>query len=140
MKQLNVGDFSCKNRVVDATVMSSFGSLVQDDNPIHHDFDAAVRAGFRGPIAHGMVAGSMFSEILGNTLPGPGAVYASQNFSFLAPIYIGDNIELRVEVIEIRADQRVVKVRTTCTNSDGVLCIDGEAVLIRRKIAAVAES
>lgn len=119
-------------RVVDAEVMRLFGLLVGDDNPIHHDMGAAVAAGFQGPIAHGMVAGSMFSEILGNELPGPGAVYASQNFSFLAPIYIDERVELRVEVTEVRSDQKVVKVRTTCTKSDGVLCIDGEAVLIRR--------
>jgi 3-hydroxybutyryl-CoA dehydratase len=114
--------------------MEAFASFVGDRNPIHHDEAVAKAAGFRAPIAYGMVAGSMFSEILGNELPGPGAVYASQDFKFLSPIYVGDEVELRVEVVEVRADQRVVRVRTTCHDQDGVLCIDGHAVLIRRPV------
>lgn len=139
MRFLQVGDAARRMRLVDAGVMRTFGALVGDDNPIHHDADAARAAGFAAPIAHGMVAGSMFSEILGNELPGYGAVYASQEFKFLAPIYVGDEVELVVEVIDIRPDQRVVKVRTTCLNRDGQLCIDGSAVLIRRSLEGVRE-
>lgn len=136
MTPLRVGEFAECKRLVDSEVMGHFAQMVGDRNPIHHDREAARAAGFNGPIAYGMVAGSMFSEILGNHLPGPGAVYASQSFRFLAPVYVGDEIELRVEVINVRDDQRVVTVRTTCTASDGRLCIDGEATLIRRAIGA----
>lgn len=134
MKELAVGDFAVRTKVVDAAAMRLFGELVGDLNPIHHDPEAAQAAGFRAPIAYGMVAGSLFSEILGNELPGPGAVYGSQSFRFLAPIYVGDQVELRVEVVEVRKDQRVVTVRTTCALQSGSLCIDGEAVLIRRRV------
>jgi len=134
MRDLSVGDIACRKRVVDVSAMSLFGALVGDQNPIHHNEGAARAAGFKGPIAYGMVAGSLFSEILGNELPGPGAVYASQSFKFLSPIYVGDEIELRVEVVEVRKDQRVIKVRTTCHASDGSVCVDGEAVLIRRPL------
>lgn len=134
MKFLQVGDSARRKRVIDAGMMQLFGALVGDDNPIHHDASAARAAGFAAPIAHGMVAGSMFSEVLGNELPGHGAIYASQEFKFLAPVYVGDEIELVVEVIDVRPDQRVVKVRTTCLKSDGQLCIDGSAVLVRRPL------
>lgn len=134
MKELSLGDLVVRRRVVDADAMHLFGQLVGDQNPIHHDDQAARAAGFKGPIAYGMVTGSLFSEILGNELPGPGAVYASQSFKFLAPIYVGEEIELRVEVIAVRKDQRVVTVRTSCMTSDGSLCLDGEAVLVRREV------
>lgn len=134
MRDLIVGDMASRKHVIDASAMSLFGELVGDRNPIHHSQDAARTAGFKGPIAYGMVAVSLFSEILGNELPGPGAVYASQSVKFLSPIYVGDEIELRVEVVEVRKDQRVIKVRTTCHASDGSVCVDGEAVLIRRPL------
>ena len=136
---MSIGDFAVRTKVVDATAMRLFGELVGDLNPLHHDIEAAQAAGFKAPIAYGMVAGSLFSEILGNELPGPGAVYGSQSFRFLAPIYVGDEVELRVEVIEVRKDQRVVKVRTTCALKDGSLCLDGEAVLIRRELGGKGE-
>lgn len=137
MTGLAVGDSASRRRIIDTAVMGAFASFVGDRNPIHHDEAVARAAGFRAPIAYGMVAGSMFSEILGNELPGHGAVYASQEFKFLSPIYVGDEVELRVEVVEVRADQRVVRVRTTCRNQDGELCVDGHAVLIRRPVASV---
>lgn len=139
MTPLRVGEFAERKRLIDAQVMAHFAQMVGDRNPIHHDPEAARAAGFAAPIAYGMVAGSMFSEILGNQLPGPGAVYVSQSFRFLAPVYVGDEIELRVEVVHVRDDQRVVTVRTTCTVSDGSLCIDGEATLIRRAIGVAGD-
>lgn len=139
MNPLEVGDFAVRRLLVDADVMSRFARLVGDENPIHSDPEAARSAGFKAPIAYGMVAGAMFSEILGNRLPGPGAVYASQSFRFVAPVYVGDEIELKVEVVKVREDQRVVTVRTTCTTTDGRLCVDGEAVLVRRTIEASDE-
>jgi len=132
MTILKVGDCAIRKRAIDRAAMDAFGAMVGDRNPIHHDEAAARAAGYKAPIAYGMVAGSMFSEVLGNQLPGPGAVYASQDFRFVAPLYLGDEVELRVEVTEVRPDQRVVKVRTTCVNQHGELCIDGNAVLIRR--------
>ncbi len=113
-----------------------FARLVGDENPIHSDAGAAQAAGFLGPIAHGMVAGSLFSEILGNELPGPGSVYLEQTFRFLQPIYIPTTIDIVVEVVAIREDQKIVTVRTYCLDGNGRICVDGEAKLLRRGVRA----
>lgn len=135
MKAWKVGDRVEKRRTVGASEVGLFSTLVGDNNPIHSDPDAARAAGFDAPIAYGMVAGSMFSEILGNDLPGPGSVYVEQSFKFLAPIYIGTEIVLAVEVVEARSDQKVIRVATTCRDASGRTCISGEAVLLRRNIS-----
>lgn len=111
-----------------------FASLVGDNNPIHSDPEAARAAGFDAPIAYGMVAGSLFSEILGNQLPGPGAIYLEQSFKFLAPIYIGSEITFIVEVLSVRADQKIIQVSTSCRDQTGCICIQGTATLLRRDI------
>ena len=75
MKFWNVGDQVTRCRIVGNEQINLFCRLVGDDNPIHHDAVAAKASGFDAPIAHGMIAGSLFYEILGNELPGPGSVY-----------------------------------------------------------------
>ena len=134
MKILQVGDKVMRRRTIGVAEVTMFAELVGDNNPIHSDLVAANAAGFAGPIAHGMVAGSLFSEILGNELPGPGSVYLEQSFKFLAPVYVPSEVELVVEVVAIRADQKIVTVRTTCVDHQGTLCLDGQAVLLRRSI------
>ncbi len=131
-----IGDKVTRKRALGEKEVAHFASLVGDLNPIHSDLGAARLAGFVGTIAHGMIAGSFFSEILGNELPGPGSVYLEQRFQFLAPIYFPSDIVLSVEVVNVRGDQKIITVRTTCLDSDGVLCLDGEAVLLRRDVSA----
>ena len=140
MKLWQVGDKVTRRRTVGHQEIALFSSLVGDLNPIHSDPLVAREAGFAGPIAHGMVAGSLFSEILGNELPGPGSVYLQQFFKFLAPVYMPSEIDLCVEVIAVREDQKIITVRTTCANSAGDLCVDGEAVLLRRQVQPSCEA
>lgn len=129
-----VGDRVVRRRHIGTQEVQKFADSVGDHNPIHFDDLAAQKAGFRRRIAHGMIASSMFSDILGNELPGPGSVYASQTLRFLAPILVPSDIELVVELIRVREDKPVVTVRTVC-RSEGDICIDGEAVLVVRSLS-----
>jgi len=135
MKRWQVGDAFTEARTIGPAEVALFCDLVGDHNPIHFSENAARAAGFSGPIAHGMVAGSLFSQILGNHLPCPGSVYLQQSFNFSAPIYIPSDVRLTVEVVAVRSDQKIITVRTTCYDVDGVVCLDGEAVLLRRDIS-----
>lgn len=132
VKSWKTGDRIQKRRPITEAEVEAFASLVGDRNPIHSDLEAARSAGFDAPIAHGMIAGSLFSEILGNDLPGPGSIYLEQSFKFLAPIYIGTEVDLIVEVVDVRPDQKVIRVSTNCTDMSGRLCLTGEATLLRR--------
>ena len=132
MKAWKPGDSVSVRRLVGPGEIESFVKLSGDGNPIHTDPTAARAAGFDGPIAHGMIAASMFSGLLGNDIPGPGSIYLQQSFKFLAPVYVPSEVVLVVDVVRVREDQKIITVRTRCFSGSGELCIDGEATLLRR--------
>ena len=51
------------------------------------------------------------------------------NWRFLAPVRPGDEITADVEVLDVRKDKPITKLRTTVTNGDGVTVLDGRAVV-----------
>ena len=67
--------------------------------------------------------------LIGTKLPGTGSIYVKQDLRFLAPVRIGDTITARVEVTEIIAEKKRVRLKTTCINQEGTQVLDGEAVV-----------
>jgi 3-hydroxybutyryl-CoA dehydratase len=81
-----------------------------------------------------MLTAGFISAILANQLPGPGTIYLKQELSFLAPVRMGDTITGRVEVLELIAERNRVRLKTSCTNQDGVMVLDGEALVSPPKV------
>jgi 3-hydroxybutyryl-CoA dehydratase len=77
-----------------------------------------------------MLTASLISSVLGNDFPGVGTIYLSQTAKFKAPVFIDDEITALVEVTAYREDKRITTLKTTCTNQDGVVVVEGEAVVI----------
>ncbi|MCA0454975.1 MAG: MaoC family dehydratase [Chloroflexi bacterium] len=127
---LKIGDSAERVKTITSEDVSNFAAATGDMNPVHLDESYAAGTRFGRRIAHGMLTGGIISAILGNDLPGPGTVYLGQEFKFKAPVFIGDTITARVEVVKYREDKRITTFRTTCTNQDGVLVLEGEAVVI----------
>ncbi len=106
-----------------------FAGVSGDTNPIHLDQDFASRTMFEGRIAHGMLTASLVSTVLGTKLPGPGAIYVTQNLKFLAPVRIGDTVIARASVIELITARKRVTLSTICQVGD-IKVLDGEAILM----------
>lgn len=106
-----------------------FAGVSGDTNPIHLDQDFASRTMFEGRIAHGMLTASLISTVLGTKLPGPGAIYVTQNLKFLAPVRIGDTVIARVVVSHLNGERRRVTLKTICLVGDTKV-LDGEAMLM----------
>jgi 3-hydroxybutyryl-CoA dehydratase len=104
-----------------------FAKATGDFNPVHLDQAYAEKTMFKGRIAHGLFSVGLLSTVLGNILPGRGTIYLSQEAKFLAPVRIGDTITAKVEVIELNIEKNRAKFRTTCTNQDGKLVVNGIA-------------
>ena len=51
------------------------------------------------------------------------------DWSFRAPVRPGDSITAEVEVLEVRPDKPISKLRTSITNQDGTVVLDGEALV-----------
>ena len=91
-------------------------------------FLAAKMVGLDGAIAHGMLTASLLSTVNGMLLQKPGGISVAQTLHFLRPVFPGDTITACSEVVEILAEKRRLRCRTTCVNQRGELVIDGEAI------------
>ena len=128
-RDLKVGDRASVSKTFTDEDVLNFSNLSLDKNPIHLDQSFAEKSIFGKKIAHGMLVASLFSGLLGMKLPGEGTIYLGQSLSFLIPIYIGDEVTATVEVIKIRPDKPIVTMRTFCVNSEGLVVVEGEAVV-----------
>ena len=127
--QLKTGDSDEFSKTVSESDVYLFAGITGDLNPAHVDEVYAGKTFFKSRIAHGMLSGGFISTVVGTMLPGPGSIYREQQLRFVAPVRIGDTITARVEVVEIHADKNKVLLRTTCTNQEGTLVVDGKATV-----------
>ena len=111
-----------------------FGDLSGDYNPLHFNEDWAKTTMFRGRIAHGILTAAFISTAIGMHLPGPGTIYMSQSMRFLGPVRIGDTITARVEVVMLNDEKERITLKTTCTNQEGKVVMDGEALVTLMKV------
>ena len=129
-KDLKVGDTAELAKTLTDAQVRDFAEMTGDLNPIHLDDDYAATTQFGRRIVHGVLVSGLISAVLGTKLPGPGAIYLSQTLQFRKPVFLGDTVTALVEVLKIREDKPIVTVRTICRNQDGIVIIEGEAVLI----------
>ncbi len=127
IEDVAVGDVAEVTYTVTAETIREFVTASGDDNPIHSDPEFAAGTRFGRVIAPGMLTGSFVSSVIGTRLPGPGTIYLSQSFRFLRPVYIGDRVIARVEVVERLAERNRLRLRTTCANQAGEMLLEGEA-------------
>ena len=114
--------------ITDADIVL-FASVSMDSNAVHMDEEFGRTTMFGGRIAHGMLTASLLSSVLGNRLPGPGAIYLSQSLRFRAPVRPGDTVHAKVTVREVIAEKCRVVLDTVCTVG-GKVVIDGEATVM----------
>lgn len=125
--ELKIGDSAQISKTITEAVVNDFARVIGDFNPIHTDQAYAEKTPFKGRIAHGALSIGLFSNILGNILPGHGSIYLSHEIKFLAPVRIGDTITATVEVIELIPEKNRAKFRTICVNQEGKMVVDGVA-------------
>lgn len=130
MPSLQPGEKASRTTVISDDMIRTFASLTGDTNPVHLDDTYATGTRFGRRIAHGMIAAGLISAVLANDLPGPGTVYLSQTLQFKAPVYPGDSITTTVEVKNVRPDKPIVTLATSCKNQDGVVVLEGDAVVL----------
>lgn len=123
-----VGQFATLSRRFGPAEVAAFAELSGDDNPVHLDAKYAATTRFGKPIVHGMLYGSMIGTLFGATIEG--SIYVSQNFKFRKPIFVGEEVTARVDVLRIQTKPHFVHCRTTISNEEGAVCMDGEAVVM----------
>lgn len=132
LEDLEVGMTARTQATITEDMINTFADITGDHNPIHVNEEAALAAGFKGRIAHGALSASFISAVLGNDLPGPGAVFVELNLRFRKPAFIGDEITAVAEVAEINERTGRVKMKCHC-EVDGVKICRGDAGVFVQK-------
>ena len=124
-----VGDSAEFTKIFSEEDVFLFAGITGDRNPMHTSKEFAAKTHFKARIAHGLLAAGAISAALGMKLPGPGCLLVSESLEFKAPVFLGDEITARVEIVEVISEKRL-RLRTRCFNQDKVLVIDGEAIMV----------
>jgi acyl dehydratase len=130
----SVGDTARRTRTVSARDIELFTEISGDRNPLHYDAEVAARTRFGEIVVQGGVTSGLLNAVVAEDLPGPGSVFLHVDWSFRAPVRPGDEITAKVEVTEARDDKPITRLRTTITRQDGVVVLDGSALVWREPL------
>lgn len=128
-----IGDSAQLSKTVKDEDIRIFAEVTEDKNPLHLDDEFASKTIFKRRIAHGFLTAGLISAVIGNKLPGNGTIYLSQTLNFLAPVYVGDDITAKVEVLQILKGGKRLRLKTQVVNQNGTVVIDGEALVVPRR-------
>ena len=127
--ELKIGQKASLQKTFSEADVAMFAGVSMDVNPVHMSDGYAKNTIIGKRIIHGMLTSGLISAVIGNEMPGPGAIYLGQELKFMAPVYLGDDITATLEIIELREDKKILKMSTTCVNQDGNVVISGVATV-----------
>ena len=126
---VEVGASASRTRTISERDIELFTELTGDRNPLHYDAAAAGESRFGGIIVQGGVTSGLLNAVVAEDLPGPGSVFLHVDWHFKAPVRPGDEITAEVEVLEAREDKPLTRLRTTITNQEDTVVLDGSALV-----------
>lgn len=125
-ESIRVGDECRTRRRFSAEAIDAFARVSGDSNPLHVDEAFASQTRFRRRVAHGMLSAAYVSSVVGTQLPGPGALWFQQEFEFLVPVLIDDEVEFTVRVDHKSEATRTIVVSVRGINQHGTLVLKGQ--------------
>lgn len=127
--EMQPGDVAELRRLITADDLYVFAAASGNHNPMHLTDSDLDGDGTTERIAPGMFVASLISAVLGMQLPGAGTLYRRQSLDFHARAHAGDEVIVRVEVLEKLADG-VVRLATAIRRADdGSPILTGEALV-----------
>ena len=94
VKGLKAGDSFTISRTFTERDMTRFADSSRDYNPVHFDKRFSLAKGFNGCICHGLLVGSMITEIGGQI----GWLATEMHFKFKKPVYFGDTVTCTITI------------------------------------------
>jgi 3-oxoacyl-[acyl-carrier protein] reductase len=77
-----------------------------------------------------MLAASYVSTLVGTRLPGPGALWAQQNFQWRAPVFIGDELEITLRVTHKSEGARTLTIEINAVNQNRQVVMEGDGTVM----------
>ena len=129
IEDMKVGLKRSISKTIGDSEIKAFSKISEDKNPIHLSDEAGKNSIFGRRVAQGMLSASLFSALLGEKLPGHGAIYLSQSLQFIAPVFPGDKVTASVIVEKIDKSKKHVTLKCEALVS-GKLVIMGQAIAL----------
>ncbi|MCL2407611.1 MAG: MaoC family dehydratase [Defluviitaleaceae bacterium] len=126
--ELKVGQKASFSKTISEGDVYLFAGISGDINPAHLNEEYAKETFFKTRIAHGLISAGLVSAVLGNVMPGHGAIWVKQELNFIAPVIFGDTVTATVEVLE-KLDKKQIRVKATCANQHGTVVLEGEGIV-----------
>jgi 3-hydroxybutyryl-CoA dehydratase len=115
---ITVGDEFSVSRTFTEQDMLQFADVSRDYNPIHLEDRFAKAKKFKGRICHGLLVGSMLTEIGGQI----GVLASHMDFVFKKPVYFGDTVTCRWTFTEVDEKGRA-KAQVVFQNQDEIVVL-----------------
>ena len=131
-----VGQKAERSRTVEPGDIELFTRISGDRNPLHYDAAAAKASRFGEIVVQGGITSAILNAVVAEDLPGPGTVFLQVDWRFIAPVRPGDTITGVVEVVEVREDKPITKLKTSVRRQDGVVVLEGTAVCYTMALVA----
>jgi acyl dehydratase len=127
MRSTSAGQKATRSITLTEDHVKAYADLTGDYNPLHFDEDFARRTRFGKRVVQGGLTTGLLHALVAMDMPGPGTVFLDQNWKFTAPVYIGDTITARVEVLSVHKSKPVTQLAITIVRQDGKTVLEGEA-------------
>lgn len=101
MQAIEVGSSYERVFTIEDTMIHRYADAIGDSNPLHLDDAFAATTPFGRRVAHGGILFGLVSRILGVDFPGAGTVFLRQAIEFKGPVFVEDQVKVRLEVTEL---------------------------------------
>ena len=125
-EEIKIGDVYSFEKTLTKKDVLDFAKLTGDHNKLHVDEEFGKNSKFKQNITHGMLAGSLFSTIIGMHCPGENGLYISQTLNFKTPIFYGDKLLVKGTVTNKNDSVKLITLKTEILKENKV-AISGEA-------------
>ena len=97
-------------------MMNKFLDITGDINPLHTDIEFAKSKGYNNKVVYGMLTSSFLSTLAGVYLPGKNSLIQSVETLFKKPVFPGDTLLIKGQVVEKFDNINRITVKVTITN------------------------
>lgn len=137
--EIAVGDSASARRICTDHDLYVFAHASGSLSPLHLPDPSSAFGADQPPLAASMWVGALVSHVLDTLLPGPGALYRAQSFTFHERVTVGDELVITVRVIEKREPDLLV-METLVTKAGGERVADGIGEVYAPKTRVVLEN
>lgn len=129
LRDVHLGESKTLQRVFTQEEVKQCAALTGDSNPLYLDETFAAATRYRRTIVQALLTEGLITALINQYIPGPGALLLEKELVFPFPVFVGETITARVEVIDIDHERHWLTQKVICHNPHGQEVIRGQIVL-----------